>query len=84
MEYPVTLLCRQTRGVDTQRTDHTFQLLHCLDIAGDGYEGLMTADGHVVIMPVYKDIEAIGNDLYLCTSTNYDKVIVNGRGEIVR
>lgn len=53
-------------------------------VAGDGIEGLMTADGHKVTMPLYKDIEAIANDLYLCTSTNYDKVIVNGLGEIVR
>lgn len=53
-------------------------------VAGDGFEGLMTADGHKVTMPLYKDIEAIANDLYLCTSTNYDKVIVNGNGEIVR
>jgi hypothetical protein len=44
-------------------------------VAGDGYEGLMTASGHVVTMPLYKEIEAIGYDLYLCTSTNYDKVI---------
>lgn len=53
-------------------------------VAGHGYEGLMTADGHVVTMPLYEDINAIGNDLYLCTSTNYDKVIVNGKGEIVK
>ena len=53
-------------------------------VAGDGYEGLMTADGHKVTMPLYWDIVAIANDLYLCTSTNYDKVIVNGKGEIVR
>ena len=53
-------------------------------VAGDGFEGLMTADGHKVTMPLYKDIEAIANDLYLCTSTNYDKVIVNGKGEIVK
>ena len=53
-------------------------------VAGDGFEGLMTADGHAVTMPLYKDIEAIANDLYLCTSTNYDKVIVNGKGEIVK
>lgn len=53
-------------------------------VAGDGYEGLMTADGHVVMMPLYSDIEAIGYDVYLCTSTNCDKVIVNGKGEIVR
>ena len=30
MEYPVTLFGRQARGIDTQRTYHTFQLLHCL------------------------------------------------------
>lgn len=53
-------------------------------VAGQGYEGLMTADGHIVTMSLYKDIDAIGNDLYLCTSTNYDKVIVNGKGEIVK
>lgn len=53
-------------------------------VAGDNQEGLMTADGHVVTMPLYKDIKAMGYDLYLCTSTNYDKVIVNGKGEIVK
>ena len=53
-------------------------------VAGDYYEGLMTADGHVVTKPLYKVIEAIGHDLYLCTSTNYDKVVVNGRGEMIR
>ena len=53
-------------------------------IAGQGYEGLMTADGHIVTMPLYKDIDAIGKDLYLCTSTNNNKVIVNGKGEIVK
>ena len=53
-------------------------------VAGDGYEGLMTADGHVVMMPLYRDIEALDHDLYLCTSTNYDKVVVNGKGEVVR
>lgn len=52
--------------------------------AGDGYEGLMTADGHIVTMPLYTDIDAIGYDLYLCTTTNYDKIIVNGKGEIVK
>lgn len=53
-------------------------------VAGNEYEGLMTAEGHVVIMPLYKDIVAIAHDLYLCTSTNYDKVIINGKGEIVK
>lgn len=53
-------------------------------VAGDGYEGLMTAEGHVVTMPLYWDIKALDHDLYLCTSTNDDKVIVNGKGEIVK
>ena len=52
--------------------------------AGDGYEGLMTAGGHIVTMPLYKQISAIDYDLYLCTVTNGDKVIVNGKGEVVR
>lgn len=53
-------------------------------VAGNGYEGLMTADGHVVTMPLYSDIEALDHDLYLCTVTNGDKVIVNGKGQIVK
>ena len=53
-------------------------------VAGDGYEGLMTNEGRVVTKPLYTDIEAIGYDLYLCTYTNFDKLIVNGKGEIVR
>jgi hypothetical protein len=52
--------------------------------AGDGFEGLMTADGHAVTKPLYKDISAIGYDLYLCETTYYDHVIVNGKGEVVK
>ena len=53
-------------------------------VAGDGYEGLMTADGHKVTMPLYWIIEALNDDLYLCSSKNDDKVVVNGKGEVVR
>lgn len=53
-------------------------------VAGGEYEGLMTAEGHVVTMPLYTDIIALDHDLYLCTFTNNDKVIVNGKGEIVK
>ena len=49
-----------------------------------GYVGLMTASGHIVTMPLYKSIEAIGYDLYLCMVSNGDHVIVNGKGEIVK
>lgn len=52
--------------------------------AGDYYEGLMTKDGHIVTMPLYQEIVAIGPDLYLCTTPNDDKLVVNGKGEIVR
>lgn len=52
--------------------------------AGDGYEGLMTPEGHVITMPLYESVEAIGPDTYLCTVSNGDKVVVNGKGEVVR
>ena len=48
-------------------------------IAGNQFEGLMTAGGHRVTKPLYENIQAIAYDLYLCTTTNYDKVIVNGK-----
>ena len=53
-------------------------------VAGDYYEGLMNADGHVVTMPLYKNIEAIGYDLYLCEVNDCENVIINGKGEIVK
>jgi hypothetical protein len=52
-------------------------------VAGDGYEGLMTAEGQTVTMPLYRDIEAIGYDLYLCEINNCEHVIINGRGETI-
>ena len=52
--------------------------------AGDEYEGLMTADGRIVTMPLYYDIDAIGYDLYLCTTPIHNKIIVNGKGEVVK
>ena len=53
-------------------------------VAGDGYEGLMTAGGHKVTMPLYWNIEALDHDLYLCSIRNGEKVIVNGKGDIVK
>ena len=53
-------------------------------VAGYNHEGLMTADGHIVTKPLYYEIQALGNNLYLCTCTDYDKVIVNERGEVVK
>ena len=53
-------------------------------VADDGYEGLITADGHRVTMPIYKEITALGYDLYLCEVSNCDRLIVNGKGEVVK
>lgn len=52
--------------------------------AGYSREGLMTADGHIVTMPSYTNIEAIGPDLYLCTTDNTTSVVLNGKGQEVR
>lgn len=52
--------------------------------AGDGYKGLMTPEGRIITKPLYENIEAIGSDTYLCTVSNGDKVIANGKGEIIR
>lgn len=53
-------------------------------VAGDDYEGLMTADGHKVTLPIYQNISAIGYDLYLCHVNGESHVIINGKGEVVK
>lgn len=53
-------------------------------IAGNYCEGLMTADGHIVTMPSYTNIEAIGPDLYLCTIDNSTAIVLNGKGQVVK
>ena len=50
----------------------------------DGFMGLISADGQIVTKPLYKHIKAVGEDLYLCTFSNRDKVILNGEGAAVR
>lgn len=52
--------------------------------AGRTKEGLMTQDGHVVTLPKYEFIQAIGPDLYLCTVSHGDKEILNGKGQKVK
>ena len=52
--------------------------------AGSGYEGLMTADGHIVTKPSYTNIDAIGPDLYLCTIENSNSIVLNGKGQVVK
>ena len=56
----------------------------CKYLGGNGKEGLMTADGHMVTLPEYDCIEAVGPDTYICTISNDDKVMLNGEGKMVR
>ena len=94
LEYEKDEICYRTRTHDEDGDEYAVPFIEEYHpkalarlrayVAGGGYEGLMTAEGHVVTMPLYQDIDAIGPDLYLCTSTNYDKVVVNGRGEMVK
>lgn len=49
-----------------------------------GHIGLMAPDGHAVTKPIYRDIRAIGADLYLCQIGDTEYVVVNGKGEEVR
>lgn len=48
-----------------------------------GWYGLMASDGKIVTPPAYRDITAIGYDLYLCKDNNDGGVVLNGRGERV-
>lgn len=56
----------------------------CKYYAGNMKEGLMTSEGHMVTLPKYEDITAIGPDSYLCTLSNYNKEILNGKGHKVK
>lgn len=53
-------------------------------VAGDDYKGLITEEGDIVTMPIYKDIKAIGPDTYLCDKGDSCYVVVDGNGERVR
>lgn len=48
-----------------------------------GYEGLMTAEGKMVTLPLYYDIQAIGEDTYLCLVGNGDNVVIDGKGNLL-
>lgn len=46
--------------------------------------GLMTPEGHIVTPPLYREIEAVGHDLYLCKTDYQYGVILNGKGQQVK
>ncbi len=49
-----------------------------------GWFGLMSSNGKIITPPIYKDIEAISPDLYLCKDATYDGVLINADGRQVR
>lgn len=50
----------------------------CYYIAGRDKYGLMTLEGKVMTLPEYEDIEAVGEDSYLCTLPSGYQKILNG------
>jgi hypothetical protein len=44
----------------------------------------MTPEGHIVTPPLYREIEAVGHDLYLCKTDYQYGVILNGKGQQVK
>lgn len=60
-------------------------IAHCLRYEAQyGWYGLMSLAGKIITPPVYKDIEAIGPDLYLCKDASYAGVLINADGKQVR
>jgi hypothetical protein len=50
----------------------------------EGRSGLMTREGRYVTPPIYTDIEALTEDLFIAQLQDWEsKVIINGKGEIV-
>ena len=49
--------------------------------AEEGWYGLMTTDGKAITPPSYRNIRAIGYDMYLCKDNCGEGVILNGKGE---
>lgn len=49
--------------------------------AASGWYGLMSPDGKVLTEPVYREITAIGYDLYLCKKDSMCGDVLNGKGQ---
>lgn len=60
-------------------------IAHCLQYEAQyGWYGLMSSTGKIITPPVYKEIEALGPDLYLCKDASYDGILINADGRQVR
>lgn len=51
---------------------------------GRGKEGLLGVDGKPITRPIYNNIEAIENDLYLCTLECGTGIIIDGTGKQIK
>ncbi len=59
-------------------------IAHCLQYKAQyGWYGLMSTTGKIITPPVYKDIEALGPDLYLCKDASYNGTLINSDGRQV-
>lgn len=56
----------------------------CKYSAGNSKEGLITQEGVIITLPKYEYIDAIGPNTYICTVSNGDKEILNGKGEKIK
>ncbi len=60
-------------------------IAHCLQYEAQyGWYGLMSSTGKIITPPIYKDIEALGPDLYLCKDDSHDGIILNSNGRQVK
>lgn len=60
-------------------------IAHCLQYEAQyDWYGLMSPTGKIITPPIYKDIEALGPDLYLCKDVSYDGTLINADGKQVR
>ncbi len=93
LQYETTELLNEARLNEYNDIDHenrkVYGVANCQRYAvgqtaytyyySDFYYGLLNRKGEVVTPPIYKSIEAIGKNLYLC-----DGVIINDSGKIVK
>lgn len=51
---------------------------------GFGEYGLITENGEIVTMPLYKDIQALASDVYLCHDTEGHGILIDSNGKRIK
>lgn len=68
-------------GLNSENNEPMLAYAKCKSYSnGNGKEGLLGIDGKPITKPIYNNIEAIENDLYLCTFDCGTGVIIDGTG----